>query len=50
MLTVICLQMVKKYSKDWLVYSIWKSNLWHQFFIGYVMQFLFIINFKKDFD
>jgi len=34
----------------WLAYSLWKSNFWHQFLIGFVIPFLRINDFKKDFD
>jgi len=34
----------------WLAYSLWKSNFWHQFLIGSVIPFLWINDFKKDFD
>lgn len=34
----------------WLVYSLWKSNFWHQLLIGSVIPFLRINDFKKEFN
>ncbi|WP_421497796.1 DUF6943 family protein [Flavobacterium columnare] len=33
----------------WIAYSLWKSKFWHQHLVGFVISFLRLNDFKKEF-
>lgn len=34
----------------WLAYSLWKAKFWHYYFVGSVIPFLRLFEFKKEFE